>query len=152
MTFVEQTAVHLPATRVCRECRWSECRFRTPKVRAYLIAYREARKRGDDPADYIRDCVRPSRDHREVIEPWIRGRSGDPQASLDIKLSLELARDQGGLSLDAHNAAAIIARPVFFAVVICLKKAQAIIHAAPLLTTLLMRIPLTVNGLSLSQA
>ena len=93
--------------RSCDECPWSKCRFSVPRVRAYLIAYREAEKHGDDPADYIRDCVRPSR--IGVIEPLVRGSGSDPHASLDVKLSLELARDQGGIALNAWNAERVAA-------------------------------------------
>jgi hypothetical protein len=94
----------------CGECRYGECRFRVPKVRAYVIAYREAVKCGDDPADYIRDCVRSSRPGPDPIDPRLRGgKGGDPMASLDIKISLERARDVGGIALNAWNADRIAA-------------------------------------------
>lgn len=98
--------------RVCRDCRWGECRFRTSRVRSYLIAYREAVKCGDDPAEYIRDSIKSSRPtcppcHKpDPIEPAIHARDkpGDRFWHIDVKLSLERARDVGKLSLDAWNA------------------------------------------------
>jgi hypothetical protein len=89
----------------CLECRFGECRFTTFKVRSYVIAYREAVKCGDDPAEYIKDCVRPSRPGPDPIDPRLRGGApGDPFASRDIKISLEQARDRGGIALNAWNA------------------------------------------------
>lgn len=96
----------------CQDCRWAKCRFRVSRVRSYLIAYREARKYGDDPAEYIRDSIKPSRrpdDHDtqrpETTDALIRGTAPrDPLWHVDIKIALEQARDLGGLSFDAWNA------------------------------------------------
>lgn len=83
------------------ECAPGRCRYRPALVRVYLIAYREAVKCGDDPAEYIRDHVRNSRE----VDPWTRGgRLIDPQASTDIKLSLELVRARSGIELNLWNA------------------------------------------------
>lgn len=83
------------------ECPPTRCRFRSSLVKLYVIAYREAVKAHEDPADYIRDHVRNSRE----VDPWTRGgRLIDPQSSIDIKLSLEIARDRHGIELNAWNA------------------------------------------------
>lgn len=101
-----------PMRPACRECRWAECRFRVSRVRSYLIAYREATKCGDDPAEYIRDGIKPSRrvgedEGREITEALIRGTKPiDRYWHIDVKLSLEQAR-ASGLSLDAWNAPAV---------------------------------------------
>ena len=99
---------------VCHECTWAQCRYRVSRVRSYLIAYREAMKCGDDPAEYIRDSIKPSRhvgedEGRELtnaLAPSTRPR--DREWHIDVKLSLERAR-ASGLSLDAHNAPAVAA-------------------------------------------
>lgn len=88
--------------RVCFcECPPMRCRYRAVLVKLYVIAYREALKAGDDPAEYIRDFVRNSHE----VDPWTRGgRLIDPQASIDIKLSLEIVRSRHGIELNAWNA------------------------------------------------
>jgi hypothetical protein len=104
-----------PAPEVCRDCRYGECRYRTMRVRSYIIAYREALKAGDDPAEYIRDRIKPSRrvgedEHRTPTEALIRGtKPVDRHWHIDIKVSLEQARDVGGLQLEAWNAPAVAA-------------------------------------------
>ena len=90
-----------PAACSACECAAGRCRYRVGLVRLYVIAYREAVKQHDDPADYISDHVRNSRE----IDPWTRGgRTIDPNASRDIKLSLEIARERHGIELNAWNA------------------------------------------------
>ncbi len=96
--------------RTCRECRWSECRFKVTRVRSFIIAYREARKWGDDPGEYIRDSIKPSRrvgedESRETTDALIRGtKPTDRLWHIDVKVSLEQARDVGGLALESWNA------------------------------------------------
>ena len=94
---------------VCRDCRWAECKFRVSLVRSWLIAYREATKRGDDPADYIRDAIKPSRhvgedEGKQITDTLVRStRPADRHWHVEVKVSLEQAR-AAGLSLDARNA------------------------------------------------
>ena len=98
-----------PSRSACAECPWSKCRFRVLLVRSYIIAYREAQKGGDDPADYIRDSIRPSRSDAP-IEPLTRGgMPRDPHWHIDVKVSLEQARDVGGIALNAWNAERVAA-------------------------------------------
>jgi hypothetical protein len=84
------------------------CRFRRILVKSYVIAYREAQKHGDDPADYIRDCTRGSRD---TIEPGVKGgRRRDPLDAVDIKVALEQVRDHDGIALSVWNVDRIAER------------------------------------------
>jgi hypothetical protein len=79
----------------------SLCRYRRILVKSYVIAYREALKYGDDPAEYIRDCTKGSRD---IIDPKARG--GKPQdryAAVDIKIALEQIRDRDGIEINVWN-------------------------------------------------
>jgi hypothetical protein len=98
----------------CRDCQWAECKFRVSRIKSYLIAYREASKCGDDPAEYIRDSIKPSRrvgeeeNVSDVTDALIRGtKPRDHFWHIDVKVSLEQARDVGGLSLDSWNADAV---------------------------------------------
>ncbi len=99
---------------VCHDCTWAQCRYRVSRVRSYLIAYREALKHGDDPAEYIRDSIKPSRhvgedEGREITGALARStRTRDREWHVDVKVSLERAR-ASGLSLDANNPATVAA-------------------------------------------
>ena len=98
-------AVTVATPRPCRDCPQSRCEFKPSRVRSWIFAYREAIKHGDDPAEYIRDSIRPSRDEPEVIDPAIRGTSRtNPWWHVEAKLSLERARDVGGIALQHWNA------------------------------------------------
>lgn len=105
MTATSIAMMRLPATEPAPPaCGFApeHCKFRRLLVKAYLIAYREAAKCGDDPAEYIRDCIRGSRDN--TIDPMVRGPRRDPFDANDIKLALERARDVHGIELNAWNA------------------------------------------------
>ncbi len=92
---------HPPPVGAC-DCPPNLCRFSIMRLRAYLIAYREASKCGEDPADYIRDSMRGS---RNVIEPWVRGgKDRDPYDATDVKLALEQVAHQHGIALNPQNA------------------------------------------------
>jgi hypothetical protein len=106
-------AVLLMATndRPAHGCAPGTCPYTTQRVRAFVIAYREATKHGDDPAEYIRDSIKSSRPscppcHKpDPIEPAIRGKRREPDDDWHIltKLALEEAR-AAGISLDTWNA------------------------------------------------
>lgn len=100
MTSIAMMAQRIEASSACGYDP-AHCKFRRILVKSYLIAYREATKCGDDPAEYIRDCTRGS---RNLIEPQISGgQRGDPLESVDIKLALERVRDLHGIELSAWN-------------------------------------------------
>jgi hypothetical protein len=110
MTEASLLAMAAPsAPRPCDECRWGDCRFRVPRIRAWIIAYCEAVRHRDDPAEYIRDSIRPSRPDAP-IEPLVRdGKRPDPHWHIDAKLALEAARDVGGIAINNWNAERIAA-------------------------------------------
>jgi hypothetical protein len=101
----------------CQDCPYGGCRYRPLRVKSWIIAYREARKAGDDPAEYIRDSVKSSRPtcppcHKpDPTDPGIRseGKVADPFWHAEAAADLERARDQGGIPLDAWNADKIAA-------------------------------------------
>lgn len=82
------------------DCAAGQCRFRPRVVYVYLLAAVEARRAGEPLALVIRAELRNARE----IDPWSRGGRADPDASLDIALSLERARDVGGIGLVPANA------------------------------------------------
>lgn len=82
------------------DCRFASCRFTVARVRFYLVAYRQSQILRVPPEEVLRDNCRESR----TIDPSIRGGSFDGNTARDIILSLELARDRHGISLNPWNA------------------------------------------------
>lgn len=76
------------------------CAFTPSRVRWYLICWRLAQVVKEPFAVVLAAESRNSRD----IDPWIRGGRVDPEKGRLIGLSLEHARDDGGMALTPHNA------------------------------------------------
>lgn len=80
---------------VC-ECPQARCRFSVRLVKLYLFAARQARILREPLADVLRSEIRNSR----PVDPWLRGgRNTDPEIFRDIALSVERARDEGGIDI-----------------------------------------------------
>jgi hypothetical protein len=87
------------------DCRYGYCDFTVPRVRFYLVIWRQALL-AREPFEVIwRDQTSQSR----IADPAIRGGRGDQGYARTIAWSLEQARDVGHIPLTAWNAAKIAA-------------------------------------------
>jgi hypothetical protein len=93
-----------PAPPTC-DCPPGRCRFRVPLTRAYLHAAQDARRYREPLADVLQDNLKASRD----ADPFIQRGRIEQGAARDIALSLERARDEGGIALVPQNAERVAA-------------------------------------------
>lgn len=85
---------------VCLDCEWDS----VPRVRLYLIVWRQARIYHEAFADVLRHRTRDSRS----VDPAIRGRSFDWEKARAVGWSLdEIARVRGIGFMHADNAEAV---------------------------------------------
>jgi hypothetical protein len=96
MIEVAAVAVAMPTG----DCEGAACAFTPGRVRWYLICWRLAEIVHEPFANVLNSESRNSRD----IDPWVRGGRVDPDKARDIGLSLQIARDRGGIALVTHNA------------------------------------------------
>lgn len=90
-----------PSRPISTDCPGSErCEWTPARVRWYLICWQLALRVHEPFANVLGSESRNSRD----IDPWIRGGRVDPERGRSIGLSLEHARDDGGLDLRTYNA------------------------------------------------
>jgi hypothetical protein len=82
------------------DCEGALCTFTPARVRWYLICWRLSEIVREPFTVVLASESRNSRD----IDPWIRGGRVDPEKGRLIGLSLELARDRGGIALTPHSA------------------------------------------------
>ncbi len=86
-------------------CRFGRCDFSPPKVRFYLVVWRQSLIHREPFEVIFRAETRESR----MIDPAIRGGRGSQDYARTIRMSLEHARDNGRIPLTAWNAEKIAA-------------------------------------------